>query len=104
MKKIIGVVLFIISGIPLLAYPFALLADIMSLAGERSGNNANMLLEIVMVLFIIANSTYLLTYIASLIFFIRKKGASILISTIPYIHFSIVVLLGDLWNYLENKV
>lgn len=47
MKKIIGVVLFIISGIPLLAYPFVLFVDIMSLAGERSGNNANMLLEIV---------------------------------------------------------
>lgn len=92
MKKIIGIVLFIISAIPLITYPAVIFADFMLLA-TTNFNWVKILPKIVAYLFLITNITYGITYIISLVFFIRKRGTSILIAIVPYIHLLIVFLL-----------
>ncbi len=91
-----NVILFIISGIPLLAYPIVLIANIMQLAGERTDEDA--LLSLIVYGFILASSTYVITYVASLIAYIVRKKRSRLVVLLPYFHLLAVVVLFVVWD------
>lgn len=104
MKNIIGIILFVLSGIPLIAYPFVLVADAMTLAAfmECMGeNHQEIITAIIVIIFLIVNSTYPITYILSLICFIRKKGQSILIPLMPVLHFFIAAALFFVWSDIQ---
>ena len=91
-----NVILFIISGIPLLAYPIVLIANIMQLAGERTDEDA--LLSLIVYGFILASSTYVITYVASLIAYIVRKNRSKFVVLLPYFHLLAVVVLFVVWD------
>jgi mannitol-specific phosphotransferase system IIBC component len=90
-------VLFIIGGVPLLIYPFVLLANMMSLAGPWTGEHV--LLIIVVLVFIAVSSAYPLTYFLCLGYFKRSK--KIIISLVPILHIVVTILLGLLWGAIE---
>ena len=90
-KRIISIFLFIISGIPLCIYPFVMIANLMQLAGEWTGNESISSI-IVICLFILATSLYPVTYFLS-IFFYRESDKKLFSATIPLIHIFIVVVL-----------
>lgn len=98
-RKSWDVILFIISGIPLLAYPIVLIANIMQLAGEDT--DAGVFKSIIVYGFILASSTYVFTYIASLIVYILRKKGRRLTVLLPYIHLIVVVALFAIWAGTE---
>lgn len=101
-NKIISIILFIIGGLPLLIYPFVMLANIMSLAGFAEYGNKNISL-VIFVLFLISTSTYPLTYIVCLLSFFKKGIGKIIIPIIPLLHILLIVLLYNLWNIVEKS-
>lgn len=96
----IGNLLFVLEAIPLLIYLFILIANIMSLAGEGSGNET-FLLEFVMKTFLIVTTTYPVTYIACLIHF--KMEAKIWKAIVPMVHIMLGILFFYLWMGFESK-
>lgn len=99
-KKNIGIILLIIEGLPLIIYPFILLADIMSLAGE--GGKTNIFLTICVVLFLLLSTTYPLTYILSFRYFLKKGTERFYIAFIPALHLVVTTGLFYLWGYIEK--
>jgi len=61
-KRIISLLSFVIGSIPLCLYPLIMLANCMSLAGDWTGKESE-LLKIVVHSFVILSSLYPLTYI-----------------------------------------
>jgi uncharacterized membrane protein len=100
-KQAISNALFVINGLPLLIYPAVLISNIMSLSGPKPGNQ-NIFLAITINLFLFFSSTYLITYIACFILYIRKNRENFLISVIPLIHIFITILLGYLWGHIQH--
>lgn len=96
-EAITSTILFIIGGVPLLIYPFVLLANMMSLAGPWTGEHV--VLIIVVLLFIAVSSAYPLTYFLCLGYFKRSK--KIIISLVPILHIVVTILLGLLWGAIE---
>jgi hypothetical protein len=97
-SRAINVFLFIISGIPLLAYPLVLMANIMQLAGARTDEDA--LLYFIVYGFILLSSTYVVTYVASLIAHLVRKKRSKFVVLLPYFHLLAVVIIFMVWlNY-----
>ena len=90
-KRIISILLFILSGIPLCIYPFVMIANLMQLAGEWAGNESVSSI-IVMCLFILATSLYPATYFLS-IFLYRESDKKLFPATIPLLHMFIIVVL-----------
>lgn len=71
-KLNIGFILFVLGGIPLLIYPFVLLANIMSLAAEGAANE-KFLIQFVMKTFMFISASYPFTYIVCLILYKSDK-------------------------------
>ncbi|KUP23382.1 hypothetical protein AWJ19_28835 [Paenibacillus sp. DMB5] len=99
---------FVLGAVPLLIYPFVLIANIMSLAGSWSGQEESILKAIV-ILFIILTSSYPITYIISLVLYLIKKlknknkNGAVLVSKLPLlplIHLVLAILVGCLWALL----
>jgi hypothetical protein len=96
--KLIHIVLFIISIIPFGIYPFLLLANVMSLAGHKSGNES--FLEMLLPYsFLIFSTLYPLTFFYSWINWRKKK---ISISLLPIFHIIISLILFFLWLTFGN--
>lgn len=92
--RTINKILLIIGGIPLLVYPFILLANVMMLAALFNG--ADIYSIIMSLLFVALTSSYLLTYILCWIFYFQKRDKSIFISTIPLIHVTVIIIVISL--------
>jgi hypothetical protein len=90
---IIGTVMIILGALPLLIYPFALLANIMQLAsfGMLKQSEIFSLKSILMLLFIISTTVYPMTFIYSFKKFPTATN-KILISLLPIIHLGITAL------------
>ncbi|WP_166239694.1 hypothetical protein [Paenibacillus turpanensis] len=99
-KNVLSLLLLIAGGLPLILYPFVMIANIMSLAGERSGNES-MLLLLVVYAFIFLSSTYVITYLISVILYIKKKSSRLKMAAIPLIHLALVVCSFLLWMGME---
>lgn len=82
-------ILFVISIIPLLFYPIILLANIMSLAGYRTGNEPFLAIFLTY-FFLFFSSLYPLTFLYSLLM-IKKKN--LIISFLPIFHVVIIFIL-----------
>lgn len=62
------------AGIPIIAYPFCLIANVMSIAGARS-ENTPILLTIIATVFLWGSTAYPLFYVGSLLwYFIGKRS------------------------------
>ncbi len=98
-KKLLSSFLFVVGAIPLLFTPIVLMANIMSLAGERTGNEGFFTLFVVYS-FIAVSSTYFLTYLGCLIYRFTRKGKEkpVLLSVIPLFHLALAVVLFSLWS------
>ena len=94
-KASISTVLFVIGGIPLLIYPGVLIADVMSIAGEPTGEPVSLLLKVAVWSFMVVSTSYPVTYIASLIIYKQRK--KLLYAFAPLIHFVIAILVLLLW-------
>lgn len=100
-KRTINTIGFIAGGIPLLMYPFVLIANIMQLAGVST--NENVFIKIIISLFIFSSSTYLLTYIVCLVVYIIKRNKNNLISLIPLAQIVFTVILFFIWMVIDNS-
>lgn len=100
-NKTMNTVGFIVGGILLLVYPFVLMANIMQLAGVS--NNESVFLKIIANLFIFLSSTYLITYIVSLVVYIIKRNKNNLISLIPLAQVVVSVILFFIWMVIDNS-
>lgn len=101
-KQIVAILLFVVGGLPLIVYPFVLIANAMSLAGFMEGN-INYVLFTCALLFVVATSTYPLTYIACLVAFFRKGNRKILTALIPLLHILVAVLFVLLIPILDKR-
>ncbi|MCR8656703.1 hypothetical protein [Paenibacillus endoradicis] len=95
----IGYILFIFEGIPLVIYPFILLANLMSLAAEGSWDG-NLLLEFVVKTFMFVSTTYPVTYIVCLIFY--KSENKIWKALVPLVHLILGILFLNLWMVIDK--
>jgi len=94
--NVISILLIIIEGLPLLIYPFVLIANLMSLAGLGASDQPFMA-NLLMVLFLIATSTYPLTYIFSAFFvFKRESRYKLLVALCPVLHILLAYFLFQL--------
>jgi hypothetical protein len=100
-EKILSTIFFVIGGIPLCIYPFVMVANLMSLAGVWPAH-VSILLLIVFGLFLLATSTYPITYIICILRF-KKGGKKISLSIIPLLHILATIGFGFLWGLLEAK-
>lgn len=98
-RKPLVYLLFVLEGLPLLIYPFVLLANLMSLAGHRTGNESVFLITVVL-LFIIMSSAYPLSYLYAINHYRIRRNVHVnkWILFLPVLHIIIVVLLGYLWG------
>ncbi|WP_138495862.1 hypothetical protein [Paenibacillus pinistramenti] len=94
-KKAVNVILFILSGLPLLAYPLVLIANLMQVAGDAAG--ADFYKLIVVYLFVFLSTTYILTYLISLIVHLVRRNKQRLTSVIPVVHLALTVIVFLLW-------
>jgi len=98
-RKPLVYLLFVLEGLPLLIYPFVLLANLMSLAGHWTGNESIFLIAVVL-LFIIMSSAYPLSYLYAINHYRNSRNAYVnkWILFMPLFYIIIVVLLGFLWS------
>lgn len=91
-------ILFVLSIIPFGIYPFVLLANVMSLAGHRSGNESflDMLLPYS---FLIFSTLYPLTFLYT---WMNRKKKDLIISLLPMFHIIISIILFFLWLKFGN--
>ena len=102
MNKNLRILGFIISGVPLLAYPMIFFASFLSLAGERGDGEVGVL-ELIAYSFLILSLVYPLIYGASLVGSIvikSPRGKDICVA-IPYLSLIITVALFFTWAGLE---
>lgn len=95
-KRSINKALLIIGGLPLLLYPMMMIANLMSLAAFSMSENFIDVLP--MLIFIIFNSSYLLTYIICCAAYKKRKDKSIITSTIPLIHACAILSIVSLFT------
>jgi hypothetical protein len=97
----LAVLCLVLGGLPLLVYPFVLLADVMSLAAQRSGKDP-LLLTILSRSFQLGSLIYPLVYLpclAAAIFRLKahnQRGA-VVISAIPVILLILLAILFFAW-------
>jgi len=93
--KLKGFILIGISAIPLLFYPFILIANAMSLAGHKAPDTSFYDVFIPYV-FIISTTVYPITIIVSLLLFLYKKN--IKFAFYPYLNLLLILLVYLLWS------
>jgi len=89
-----GIILIVISGIPLLIYPFVLGASLMGLVVPWD-EGVNIFLKIIVNSFCILTIIYPITYVTCLWFYLRKAKEKLAI--VPFVHLSIIVILFVIW-------
>ncbi|WP_107039647.1 hypothetical protein [Brumimicrobium mesophilum] len=95
--KLTGFILIGISAIPLLFYPFVLLANAMSLAGHKAPDSS-FFDVFIPYFFIIATTVYPITIIVSLLLFRYKKN--IKFAFLPYVNLLLIGLAYLLWEMI----
>lgn len=98
--------LLLIGGLPLLAYPAVFLAGVMSLAGERTGNESAVLV-IVARSFLIGSMVYPLIYVpcAMAAVSMAKKGraeSALKICKVPLVFLAALGVLFFTWAQLDS--
>ena len=92
-----GLILTLVSLLPLLVYPFVLIANIMSFAAGDV-QETPLLLTIASKGFLYASTFYPISVLVALVFhFINKKGKLSYIPLLPYAHLMIIALLMVMW-------
>jgi hypothetical protein len=93
-KRAINLVFLILGGLPLLLSPFVFLADVMLLASiGETGIDNNIKQGIGTLAVILFINLYILTYIYCLLKNSKKKDESIIFTSLPLIHITIIVIL-----------
>lgn len=96
-KNALSIVFLIIGGVGLLPYPFLMIANIMQIAGVRSGDEGALLMFVVYA-FVIVSSLYPVTYVACLILaIVRRRQGNLRISAVPLFHLLLIVALLAMW-------
>ncbi len=90
-KRTVNKVLLILGALPLLVYPMAMMANMMAIAALFMSENISS--TILMLLFVIFTSSYLLTYLTCFVLYFKKRDETILISVIPLIHIAVILLI-----------
>lgn len=90
-------ILKIITAIPLVFYPMVLMANVMSLAGHKSGKEST-ILKVTSYSFLISTTLYPLTFLYSLYY---NTHNSYFIGILPIIHIVICIILMKLWAKSE---
>jgi len=90
-----GIILIVISGIPLLIYPFVLGASVMGLVVNWD-EGVNIFLKVIVNLFCILTIIYPITYVTCLWFYLRKAKEKLAI--VPFAHLSICIILFFIWT------
>jgi hypothetical protein len=98
--KAITFSLLAVGALPLLAYPAVILANVMSLAGHRSGDESPVLMLVVYT-FLLASTAYPVVYVFCFAFAIarvrEKKSAAIGYGLGPIGYLAAIIGLGALW-------
>ncbi|MBI9100038.1 MAG: hypothetical protein JEY91_16270 [Spirochaetaceae bacterium] len=97
-EKTITIIIFILFGLPLIVYPFVFLANIMSLASYKTGNEP-LFLKFISGLFLMSSTLYPLSYLIPLVKYLKKKNYFLIL--IPIIHLIIVILSFIGWMKLD---
>ena len=97
----------IAGGLPLLVYPAVLLAGIMSLAGERTGDEPPALLMAIVTSFLIGSIVYPLVYVPCAVAAVRKAkkqeaALAFKISMVPLIFLAVLAILLLVWFLFGN--
>ena len=103
MNKNLRILGFIISGLPLLAYPMVFFASFLSLAAGMESDSSWGMLEIISTTFFILSLIYPIIYVGSMVGSIvikSSKGKDICVA-IPYLSLIITVALFFVWAGLE---
>ncbi len=97
MNRILTIILFVALGIPLLAYPFVLLANLMSLAGHRTGDEA-FWKQFIVYGFLLLTTTYPISYLYGFISARKTKFEGYYYLLYPLIHLLLILLFFHLWS------
>jgi len=102
--KIVSWFLMIIGALPLLIYPFVLLANMMALAGHRSGHEPVILLLIAFA-FVLGTTAYPVVYILCVVAAVacvkKARGApAVAYSAAPLAYLALMVGLAALWSVI----
>ena len=103
-SKIVSWLLLLVAALPLLIYPFVLLANIMALAGHRSGDEPIILL-LPGFAFVLGTTAYPLVYIlcvvAAIAYMKKARGAAaVACSTAPLAYLALMAGLAALWSVM----
>jgi len=98
----LAIAFLVVGGLPLVVYPFVLLADVMSLAGERSGKDP-LLLTVVARSFQLGSLVYPLVYVPCLVAAVRRlmahdPHAAAVFSAIPIGLLALLAILFCAWR------
>ncbi|MFV0291506.1 MAG: hypothetical protein ACK5IJ_11530 [Mangrovibacterium sp.] len=93
---------FVLLALPLLAYPFVMLANVMSLAGEKTAVD-NSLLWWAMHGFVLLTSSYPISYVCGFISARKSNFKSFKGIIYPLAHMSLIVLFFYLWSFFQNN-
>jgi hypothetical protein len=92
-RDLIAKILIVIEGVPLIAYPFVLMANIMQVAAYQNGEG-KFLSHILIILFVFLTTVYPVSYVVCIWFVFRRAGKHKLwISLIPAAHILPVLLI-----------
>ena len=95
--------IIILEGLPLLIYPFVILANVMQLASLGIGN-LHAISIVFMILFLVFSTAYPITYFLCFwLVFKRESKFKLWISLIPGLHIFLTVLLFNFNLFLEQK-
>ena len=95
MTNVLGLILIGIAALPMLIYPFVVLANVMSLAGHRNPDSS--FIELLPArLFILVTTLYPFTLVGA--FYLFRKKVNILFAVLPYIHIVLIVIAYGMWS------
>ncbi len=100
MKKAMNIFLFVLGGIPLIAYPFVMIANLMQIAGDYSDQSLWSIVWII--IFIAITTSYPITYILCLIFYFSKKRKKIYFPVLPLLQIIVAVFLFNIGQLFEK--
>ena len=104
--KVLGTIALFLGGLLLLLYPFVLLADVMGLAGFKSG--APLTLEVVTIyIFYLGTLAYPVIYLPSLIITMvmrakDKELAGLVFSILPLIYLLIIFGIPAIYSWITG--
>ena len=103
-KSVLPKLIIVIEGLPLLIYPFVLLANLMHLASFGNVDLPPLMRVVFIILFVLLSSAYPVSYVLSLLFVFRRESRfKLWVSLVPGVHILLTVLLFYFNLFLEQK-